>query len=101
MVNRSIFKLMPVIQLVEMLKRTAWEVTDRIQEFCRSRFSAIFQSKLIEDGFHYERVAQDSQPRKKLTEPRAWKALVKGSLLHDNHKFQRVPLSTSTEKGEC
>lgn len=52
---RSLFNTVPVQQLVQMLEAADWKCTDEIAQLACQKYSAIMQSKLIEDSFQRER----------------------------------------------
>lgn len=55
LVNRSIFHLSCVQQLVEICKLTGWTLTPDLLDWVSARFRRIIQSQLAEDGFRAEK----------------------------------------------
>ena len=94
------FQLMPVLQIVKMCEAEEWFVSSRIAEFTKKRFSAIMQSKIVEDGFHTERTAQDAQPDLQLTPKRAWESVLNDTLIDETHRFKKVPRIAGAKRGE-
>eukprot|EP00971_Amphidinium_carterae_P352272 6492523-Amphidinium_carterae.1 len=92
-VERSEFRTMPVLQLVQACKRAEWKVTEELQSMARERASIINQSKMSEDAFQKGRRKEDTQANKLMGEKALWKHWLDSGLVGTLHRFQPVDCS--------
>lgn len=88
--SRSLFALVPVRQLVEILKGCGWRLGESpaAMAWFRNRFKGIGASQYCEDGFHHMSAAADAAPHKFVSQARAWAKLLDNEVASEIHKFR-------------
>ena len=63
-----------------LLKAAAWSPTDTARKVIREAFSAVGQTKIVEDSFNVVRAKGNDAPNKKVSCMMQWHALVEKNL---------------------
>eukprot|EP00974_Lingulodinium_polyedra_P007994 761418-Lingulodinium_polyedra.AAC.1 len=54
------------------MKLHQWQMSDELSNYIKDLFSCIGQTKVVEDGFHFERNAEHYQSNRRMTNDRVW-----------------------------
>lgn len=91
MVRRSVFNLVSVQQYVQLCKVEKWECTARVRSFAARASARLVQTQVSEDGFNRQRRQETLGRTKRVSDERAWCALIKTEVLHTTHHFKAIP----------
>ena len=72
LLDRSPFRLRIVQQVVKLLIRCAWIVTVVVATAASKPWEGIMQTKIVEDGFHYERATEATTTKREKTNAAIW-----------------------------
>eukprot|EP00959_Pyramimonas_sp_CCMP1952_P457321 9474735-Pyramimonas_sp.AAC.1 len=93
-VDRSLFKLPCVQQLVLCLKSEGWKVTPKVEEFVRKRATRFIGSQLAEDGFNKIKAHVDKGRNTVSCAASAMAAAVDSHVVSETHHFTEVDRTT-------
>ena len=96
--KRSSFNTVPVQQLVEIMKASAWQPTEKVQQWADTVHEAVLTTQVIEDGFNRAKLPERKGSNKKVHARRLFSTLIEKDVLADVHhyqdldyKYQQVP----------
>ena len=90
MVDRSLFKLCTVQQLVKIAEEEDWEVVPRLQQWANQRWLKIMQSQLAEDGFNCVKKGARGQQNRIGREHLAYQDLIHSKIVSVAHNFTGI-----------
>lgn len=96
---RSVFKLAPVIQLVEICKLEGWQVSPRMLDWTDARFRKVLHSQVVEDSFNRMKHASKKHMTKTARHVTHWRNLVESPVLAQVHRYKAVPFGTTSLDG--
>ena len=98
LVDRSIFKLMPVQQLLQALRQTGGAVTQDLRQFLQHKFARFMQSQVAEDGFNICRKVETLAQNKKAPVQTLCMTMFSDGLLAKRHHFCEVEGSYTSHR---
>lgn len=93
LLDRHCFHLMPVVQLVEVMREAAWTLTPEVTAWLQSFHSRILGSQVCEDGLKDCRSLEHRNENRKANVKSLFHRLIVGSTLSMRHSYQQPPVS--------
>jgi hypothetical protein len=87
LIKRSTFQLKSVMQIVLILEREGWSVSDRLESLLQKKLQRIICSQLTEDGFQRVKQAIHNGRSDVAREERIWATLVDKKVMSSVHHF--------------
>lgn len=83
-----------------MLRAASFALTPALEAYVKDLFSVVGQSKICEDGMHFERRGEGEQDSKLMTIDRRWSTLVDHKILSREHRYDEIEwMSASVPRG--
>lgn len=87
--NRSAFRTMPCIQLVEMLRLSGWQNTLMLKEHIADMSSKLLGTQIVEDGFNRTKTPAKDSPNGTISNERIMQNLLEKRVLEGLHRYRR------------
>ena len=89
--DRSSFHLMPVKQIVELLKLEHWALSPEVDKFMVARNSRMISTVLIEDGFRCQRGVEDRRSNTVGANIQQFTRVLQSNVLDKRHHYIAIP----------
>lgn len=76
------------------LRANNYQPTDALMAYIGDLFGMLGQSKVVEDGFHFERRSEEAQDSKQMAPERRWLLLLGKKVLSSIHSYQDIDWET-------
>lgn len=86
----------PNRQALHLLQKSQFQVNEEVHSFVFNLFSMVGQSKICEDGMHFERRGEGACDAKIMSAERRWRTLVEAHILTREHGYDEIDWSSGS-----